>query len=271
MRFVALDENEFPPPCKGDKVLAALTTLKTSWHAATTNAPDRSNLDDPDRVRYLKSYLLLRIFIGAIGISLPILTYFGTALLPGGHFGTVRGSLSAYYYSGMREYFTCALAITGVFLVTYKAFQRGLENYITLVAGFAVVLVAFFPTDRPSGTDAGLTPLQDAFGETAVATVHFVSAILFIASLAVISYFFGEREGKRAARPGHRSPEFWKTLHRSCAGAIVVAGAFYVARKFGHLPCGSWIDAHDLWLTEVVAVAAFATSWLFKGWEISQV
>jgi hypothetical protein len=251
--------------------MTALTTLKTSWQAATTNAPDRSNLNDPNRVRYLKSYLLLRVLIGAIGIALPIMTYLGTALLPDGHFGTVRGSLSAYYYSGMREFFTCALAITGVFLITYKAFQRQLENYLTLAAGFAVVLVAFFPTDRPSGTKTGLTPLQEAFGETQVATVHFVSAILFIASLAVISYFFGEREGKRAPRPGRRSPTFWKRLHSSCAATIAIAGAFYAARKFGHLPCGSWINAHDLWLTEVVAVAAFATSWLFKGWEISQI
>ncbi|MDQ1685172.1 MAG: hypothetical protein QOC82_1909 [Frankiaceae bacterium] len=250
--------------------MTALATLKASWHGATTNPPDRSNLNDPNRRRYLKSFLLLRVLIGAIGIALPILTYLGTALLPGGHFGTVRGSLSSYYYSGMREFFTCALAITGVFLMTYKAFQRELENYLTLLAGFAIVLVAFFPTDRPSGTDVGPTALQDAFGETAVATVHFVSAIIFIAALAVISYCFGEREGKRAVRRGHRSPEFWKTLHHSCAGAIAVAGIFYAARKFGHLPCGSWINAHDLWLTEVVAVAAFATSWLFKGSEIAQ-
>ncbi|MBV9097714.1 MAG: hypothetical protein JO079_06630 [Frankiaceae bacterium] len=249
--------------------MPALATLKASWHGATRSAPDRTNLDDPFRRRYLKSYLLLRVLIGLIGIALPILTYAGTALLPGGHWGTVRGSLSSYYYSGMREFFTCALAVTGVFLMTYKAFQRDLENYLTLFGGFAVVLVAFFPTDRPEKIYP-LTPLQDAFGETAVATVHFVSAIAFIASLAVISYCFGEREGRRAARPGHLSPKFWQTLHRSCAGAIVVAGAFYAARKFGHLPCGHWINAHDLWLTEVVAVAAFATSWLCKGWEIRQ-
>ena len=251
--------------------MAVVATIKAGWHGATRNAPDRSHLDDPSFRRYLKSYLLLRVLIGAIGIALPIMTYAGTALLPGGHWSTVRGSLSSYYYSGMREFFTCALAITGVFLIAYKAFQRELENYLTLAAGFAVLLVAFFPTDRPDKANDVLTPLQHAFGETPVATVHFVSAILFIASLAVISYFFGERERRRPARPGHRSPEFWQTLHRSCAGAIVVAGIFYAARKFGHLPCGSWIDAHDLWLTEVVAVAAFATSWLFKGWEISQV
>ncbi|MDQ1747795.1 MAG: hypothetical protein QOD07_2058 [Frankiaceae bacterium] len=250
--------------------MAAFASLTASWHAATTNAPDRTNLDDPFRRRYLKSYLLLRVLIGAVGIALPVMTYAGTALLPGGHWGTVRGSLSSYYYSGMREFFTCALAVTGVFLMTYKAFQRELENYLTLAGGFAVILVAFFPTDRPDKAKDVLTPLQRAFGETAVATVHFLSAILFIASLAVISYCFGEREAKRPARPGHRSPAFWQTLHRSCAGAIVVAGAFYAARKFGHLPCGSWVDAHDLWLTEVVAVAAFATSWLSKGWEIRQ-
>jgi hypothetical protein len=241
-----------------------------SWRAATSNPPDRSTLDNPDRRRYLKSYLLLRMLIGVIGLSLPIMTWAGTALLPDGHWSTVRAAVSDYYYSGMREYFTCSLAVIGLFLIAYKAFRRMLENYLTMAAGFAVVLVAFFPTEPPSGTAVGHDSIQAAFDPTPVGKVHLVSAIIFIASLALISYFFGEREGKRDPRPGHRSPAFWKWLHRGCAAAIVVACAFFAVRKLFHPDLGGWVDSHDVWLTEVVSVYAFATSWLFKGTEIYQ-
>src|SRR4051794_1276899 len=195
----------------------------------------------------------------------------GTALLPGGRWGNVRGSLSAYYYSGMREYFTCSLAITGLFLVAYKISQKRMwENWIATFAGFTVLFVAFFPTDRPTGDSVGLTSLQQAFGEGTVKGIHVGCAIAFIASLAVISVFFGEREGKRQPAPGRRSPTFWKWLHRGCAIAIALAGIFYAARRGLHPSFGHWINAHDLWLTEVVSVVAFATSWLFKGSEVTQ-
>jgi hypothetical protein len=245
-------------------------TLGRGWRTATGNAPKRDNLDDPNFRRYLKSYLLLRVLIGAIGLSLPIMTYAGTALLPGGRWSSLRGSLSGYYYTGMREYFTCSLAVTGLFLITYKAFKRELESIITLIAGFAVLLVAFFPTDPPTKKDVP-NAIQNAFGVNPVKYVHYTSAIIFILLLAVISHFFAGREGKREPRANHRSPQFWKWLHNGCAAAILVAGAFLVARKVFHLPCGSWVNAHDVWLTEIVAVAAFSTSWLFKGAEITQV
>jgi hypothetical protein len=244
--------------------LDMLRAAATSWRDTTTKPPDRSGLDDPWKARYLSSYLLLRIVIGVLGIALPIIVWLGSALLPGGHWA-LRGSLSSYYYSAMREEFTCSLWVTGFFLITYKAFDRSIENVLSAVAGAAAVLVAFFPTGRPSKS-LPLTSLQQGLGETAVKAVHFTSAGIFIVLLAAISYMFGSSEGRRA-QSGRFSPTFWRRLHHGCAYAIGVAVLFFVVHKLG-VPFGGVIDRHALWLTEVVSVAAFATSWLCKGSEL---
>ena len=251
------------------RLRTARSRIAASWRNATSNPPDRTNLDNPDRVRYLKSYLLLRVLIGAIGLSLPLMTWLFSALLPAGHWA-LRGAISDYYYSGMREYFTCSLAVIALFLIAYKLFQRGLENYVTLVAGFAALVVAFFPTNPPDGYIPPANSVQAAFGTTPVANIHGYSAMLFVVSLALVSYFFGEREGKRAPRPGHRSPAFWRRLHHGCTIAMGAACVFFGARNFFHLSYGSLINAHYTWVTELVALVAFATSWLAKGAEITQ-
>jgi hypothetical protein len=241
-----------------------------------SQAPDRDDLaEKPDKLRYLQSWMLLRFLIGVLGLMLVLVTWLGSALLPDGQWA-LRGSLSAYYYSGMREFFTCTLAATGVFLIAYKAFERSLENVFTLVAGLAIVLVSFFPTTRPLETKAalGLTPLQSGLGERTVGLIHGCSALVFILLLAVISYLFGRREGARAvpAAGARFSSTYWKWLHWGCAAVIVLVCLFFLLHAVG-VPFGSWNDRHALWLTEVVAVVAFATSWTCKGaelWKLSE-
>lgn len=214
---------------------------------------------------YLRSYLLMRTVIGFVGIALPVALLVGDAIfLRGGILP--RGSLSAYYHSGMRDVFVGALCATAVFLVTYKVFEHSLDNTLSIVAGLAALGVALFPTGRPGGNGA-TTPLQEEMGEAAVAAVHYVCAVVFIASLAVISYFFGVRESKRTQqRPGHAarmSPTFWRNFHYACAVVIVLAIAAVAVTKLT-----GWLDEYSLIYGETVAVVAFGLSWLAKGLEL---
>ena len=216
---------------------------------------------DAGAKRYVRSYLLMRVMIGVIGIGLP----FALVLLDGVWFDGSpfpRTSLSDYYYSGVRELFVGALCAVGVFLVAYKVAEVNLDNTLSLLAGIAALGVALFPTDRPRGA-VPLTPLQDALGETFVATVHYGSAVVFIVALGVISFFFGLREGARPAGPGKRSPGFWRTFHWICAGVIAAALLFVLVTEVFDVG-----PRESLLIGEAVSVWAFGVSWLWKGLEV---
>jgi hypothetical protein len=198
----------------------------------------------------------MRVAVGALGIALPILLVLGEPLLFDGQ-PFPRGSLSAYYYSGARELFVGALWAIGVFLITYKVAERSRENILSVGAGAAVILVALFPTGRP-GPGVPVTPLQVLLGETTVEWIHFGSAAVFIASLAVISFYFS-RPGPKT---GNLSPSFWARYHRICAGAIVVALALAAVTGITGSP------DKGLLIAETVAIWAFGASWFMKGLEI---
>ena len=213
----------------------------------------------PAQALYIRTYLLVRVLIGALGVLLPVMVVvidgFG---FDGSPFP--RGSVSAYYYSGMREEFVVIIGATGVFLVAYKIAERNLDNLASVVAGTAAVLVAVFPTGVPSST-VPLTPLQDAIGQTTTKWIHFVSAGAFLVALAVVTYFFGLREGRRARRPGTRPPEFWKWFHWSCTIVMGLALVWIAVTHFADWP------SQSLLVGEWVAAWAFGVSWFAKGAE----
>ena len=69
----------------------------------------------PDTKPYVRSYMFMRFSVGVLGVALPLLLVFVEPLLFDGQ-PFPRGSLSAYYYSGMRELFVGVLWAIGVFL-----------------------------------------------------------------------------------------------------------------------------------------------------------
>ena len=215
----------------------------------------------PVTARYIRSYLWMRIGVGILGVLLPLVLVFGDQLA----FDEdpfVRGSLSVYYFSGMRDEFVAILASTGIFLLTYKVAERNLDNAASLLAGFCAVLIALFPTGRPSYSATGLTRLQEWLGETSVKVVHIGASAGFLVALAVVSLFFGLREGQRPRRQGtHFPPKFWQWFHWSCTFAMVLALAWIVVTMIAGWPYRS------LLIGEWVSAWAFGLSWLTKGAE----
>jgi hypothetical protein len=216
---------------------------------------------DPELSRYVRAYMIQRFAVGVLGIALPILL----VLIDGLWFDTdpfLRTSISSYYYSGVRDLFVGTMCAIGVFLITYKVAERNLDNTLSLVAGGAAVVVALFPTGLPSGIDP--TPLQERLDEAVVEWIHYIFAAAFIGSLAVISWFFGKREGNRTPAPGQRrSRKFWRVYHQACAAAIGVALAW-----IGITEMTDWGSRESLLYGEAAAVWAFGLSWLMKGAEL---
>jgi hypothetical protein len=230
--------------------------LESLWPDVGVNPRPAS----PGAQPYVRSYIIMRFAVGLLGVSLPPLLVFLEPILFNGQ-PLPRGSLSAYYYSGVRELFVGVLWAIGVFLVLYKAAEVSRESRLSTYAGLAVIVVALFPTGRP-GAAVPFTPLQDLVGETTVEGIHFGAAGAFIALLAPITYYFGRDEGKRPARPGRRSPRFWGTFHWTCTGLIAAALSLAAFAGITSEP------DKGLLIAEWLAVWAFGASWLMKGAEL---
>jgi hypothetical protein len=239
-------------------------------------------LNDPgDRsAKYRVSNLVSRAVIGAIGFVLPFIFIFWEAvILKGGV--QVRGSLSAYYHTSARDIFVAALCVIGFFLATYMSGERRtLGFWLSLVAGLAVLGVAFFPKMRPGlPTGApecgivpmpeGCSPIQQQLGERLVAQIHFVSAAVFILSLAAMCFFvFAKGEEERSKDPRWGTKPWMATVIRVCGGVILLAVLWVAASQFLELTIG---PLTPLYLAEVTSVWAFGVAWLLKARDLKQV
>ncbi|HEY6748920.1 MAG TPA: hypothetical protein VI357_24785 [Mycobacteriales bacterium] len=226
---------------------------------------DLADPRDPTAL-YTRSYLIIRAVVGVIGILLPIVFILGeTFFLRAGV--RVRGSISAYYHTSMRDLFVGGLTVIGFMLLTYMAGRKRRPDWwLSSVAGVAVLGVAYFPTNRPQLTDgaarcgvtpepAGCSPIQQALGETLVATIHFVCAAIFISCLAGISFYFACRAGgKGSARVAQ--------IHRTCGYAILAALAWIALGGVLKVYIG---PLTPLYVGEIVSVWAFSVSWLIAA------
>jgi hypothetical protein len=213
-----------------------------------------------DEPTYVRSYVFTRFSIGILGVLLPVaLVLLEPALFDG--LPAPRGSLSAYYYSGVREVFVGGLWAIGVFLIVYKFLDFSWESLLSSLAGAAAVLVAVFPTERP-GDGVTLNPFQVKFGEGVVSGIHYATATVFIAMLIPLTVLFALQEGKRESSGSRFSGRFWRGFH-SIAAVCILAGAALAA------VAGITGDPDKgVLYGEWIAIWAFGVSWLAKGAEL---
>src|SRR5262249_50695753 len=161
-------------------------------------ATERPSPDTGDG-RYVRSFLVERLIIGGLGVALPL----AVVLIDWSAFSgnpVPRDSLSAYYYSGMREWFVLTIGTTGFFLIAYKITEENLDNLLSIIGGACAVVITLFPTGRTGAEKIDglpLTALQNLVGEKWVQRIHFGASIGFILALGVVSILFGRREAAR--------------------------------------------------------------------------
>lgn len=239
----------------------------------------------PDSSRdaaYTRSYRIIRLLVGGLGIVLPLIFIIGeAAFLRGGVH--VRGSLSAYYHSPMQDIFVGGLCVIGFLLATYMAGEfKTVDFWASLIAGIAVLGVVFFPTTRsglppnapPCGSipqPAGCSAIEQTLGEHQTAVIHGICAIVFILFLAVMSFLFAISEllpeedrlpaqGGRKPRQFRNAGLFW--VHLVCTLVILAAGAWaFWGADVGQLT--------RLYIGEVASVWAFGLSWIVAGLSVT--
>lgn len=207
---------------------------------------------------YVRNFLVLRLFIGALGIALPFLLVLIGHGLDGGPW--VRNSLSIYYYSGVGAIFVGVLTTIAFFLVAYRLLDIKLENALSISAGVCVLGVVLFPTSRPDKATE-LRPVQDWLTESIVGKIHITAAALFIVIIGLISLIFGARERDRHRKKPDEGRLWWG--HIVAAGVIWLGGLWILATRDFLFGGPEW----SVFAGEFVAFLAFGISWLTKGAE----
>ncbi len=212
------------------------------------------------------SYLNLRLCIGVLGFALPFILRIGSAIFPPDPY-----SVSAYYYSAMRNILVASLCVLGTFLLTYQGHDK-LDTWITNVCGAATIGVALFPTSNPG------------FMPTWVGHVHPFWAGIALAGQALMALQFTQsapRDGARwiddikrmlralifrYAQPVH--DEHGKKLIRNriysaCAWLIIIGVVLALVQNFW----SASVQADTQWLFwfESLSIASFGVAWLVKG------
>ena len=189
------------------------------------------------------SYLGLRRAVGYIGIGLPFVLLFGKLLIEG---GPLPGSISAYYYSGMRNLLVGALFAVAIFLISYR--YDKLDSRAGTLAGVMAIGVALFPTSPAAATAQ----------ERLIGTVHLVCAEVCFLALAYFSYFLFTKTDQTEPTPRKKQRN---VVYRVCGTLIV--GCLVLAVLADNLLGQALVNRlHPVFWLESVA---FGASWLIKG------
>lgn len=206
------------------------------------------------------TYRRIRRAIGYLGISLPIFLV-GLSLVP--YFQTpVQHSISHYYYTHLREFFTGTLCAVGLFLIRYKGHGNisiwKNDNLLTNVAGIMALGVAFFPT-TPIDNDIK-TKIYTLIPSTQewLGWLHYgFAAFLFLilALLAINVFTIGQKNETRTPKSMLNENNIYRTCGYSILLFVVLVP---ISEKLG------WFEYSTLVL-EALSLFAFGIAWLIKG------
>jgi hypothetical protein len=198
--------------------------------------------------RHIEStYMSMRVGVALIGAALPVVLWVGALLLEG---ASLQASMSAYYYTGMRDVFVGALFAIGVALYLYKGFSAA-ENAALSLAGVLAVVAALFPTGGERILDLD---------------VHAVAATLFFVCLAYVSVF---RAGDTLSliRDTRRARALLR-VYRGLGLAMLASPFAALAAERVLRPPGG--EPSIVFFAEAFGAWAFAAYWLVKSWELAQ-
>ncbi|WP_424187067.1 DUF998 domain-containing protein [Actinokineospora sp. G85] len=189
------------------------------------------------------SYLFLRRAIGLIGLLLPVVLIAGGLIVDGGLFNSISG----YYHGSLRDVFVGSMCAVGVFLISYRGYDR-VDEVVGNIAAVAAIGVALFPT-APAGADGA---------ERVVGVLHLVFAAVFFLALAFFCLVLFRRSDDPAPTPRKRARN---GVYLAC-GLVIVASLALIA-LCALLDLASALRP-ALWL-ETAAILAFGLAWLTKG------
>lgn len=208
-----------------------------------------------DEEKYYLSYMSLRMAIGWVGLFMPVVVRAGAYIFQG---IWSPATISAYYYTGMREVFVGSLVLVGALLMCYRTPDKR-DTWLGVATGLAAIGIALFPMDVTFAKELIQKYPESCFTECYVVRgflgYHTLFVGVFFALAFYLMYF-------RFAAHTHANPTKQKVTrnkaYKICA--VVMVGAGLSMLYFTTIKYSSGI----FW-SEAVAVMSFAAAWLIKG------
>lgn len=212
------------------------------------------------RESVLETHPHYRTAIGVLGVTLP-----PTLILAWLALGAkVESSISAYYYTPLRDWFVGTLWVIGVFLFFYRyrprqpgqarskrvSVQTGAaDSWLGKAAGLCAVVVALVPTAPPPESKAVPPTIGMLHGAAA--------AILFLCLALFPLLLFSQSRGRR-------------NVYRFLGWTMIALLVLTVAYAFA--PAGfkeATAGLRPILILETFLILAFGASWFAKGWELA--
>lgn len=209
----------------------------------------------------VQPYDAARRTIGIVGGSLPLTLLIGGLILGLG----VRPSLSAYFYTPLREVFVGTLCANAAFFWTYNGYDRKPGEWLsdrlaTRIAALSAIGIALAPM-LPGDAGSCVSLSQCLLGDGPAGAVHLVAAAVHFVMLALICLVVFTRGNSDTAekRASNR-------VYRVGGWTILGVVAALAVLSFGPRPLRDALaPLRPVFWLETLAVVAFAASWLVKG------
>jgi len=193
---------------------------------------------------FVMSYLDLRKMVGIIGMALPVVLVLGRMILES---HGILDSISAYYYSVMRDVLVGSLCAIAVFLLSYR--YSYLDDILGDLAGISAIGIALFPTAPDKATEQ-----QVIIGE-----LHLLFAACFFITLAIFALVLFRRT--KEPTPQKRQRNIVYTL---CGITILACLVLIVLVDL--LPDKILLQPfHPVFWFEFLGIFAFGFAWFVKG------
>lgn len=202
------------------------------------------------------SYLTLRKAVGILGILLPVVLAIGVPIISSCNI--LQDSISDYYFTKMGSVFVGTLCAVGLFLFSYKGYEKK-DSIASKFACLFALGVAFSPTYGPEASS--VCNFLHRNSNTWGSTIHDISAALFFLTLAYFSLFlFTKSSGKPTGNKLKRN-----IIYKVCGYTILCCIVMIVL--YFKIPSlrSALQDYKPVFIMETLALWAFGFSWLTKG------
>lgn len=199
----------------------------------------------------VRSYLQLLSAVGFIALGLPVALLLYSLLAPGRP--GLPGSISAYYYTPMRNLLVGCLCAIALFNLSVRGYEWR-DELAGWVAAVCALGAAFCPTLPPAGPWTAR--------EQALSAAHNAFAEVFFITLAVmcLTLFRTTARNRTLTRNKRRR----NRVYTVCGTVMALCGVVeFICHRMQPIPM--WGPVGSIFCCEFVALEAFGVAWLAKG------